>query len=231
MADNAPTNTDAGVSTGNQIDSAELERLQGRDKALEKFETEAKTAGHETVDSYIDMLAEQQYKNMTKPKVEPVQPKEPAKPPVDPPVQPVGLSDSDRAAIDLATRNSTQATLDNHYTQYLIEQKDMPKEQQSSYSKRELNVVLGSQAQQAIIQLAAEPGMDGNFYKAAKSFLDVKNLAKPKTDASQEALEAAKNTTTLPDGKAPPVEIKGDGNKSENDTLADDICPDDQPII
>lgn len=224
-----------------EIDGAELAQLQADSKKLNDLNDEAKSLGYKDHEAYLEFIEDEKFNKLMTPtpapapeptpKPAPAKEPEPAKvktpeptpaEPTPPPIQP-GMTAEERDAVNRNARMTTSTYLKADWLEHKYEQDKLPEDQKSVNSKASLQKAITSKEIGGLIQNLA-PKFDGNLFRAADHYLTVFQPAKEEDSEAKKALDKAKDDANLPGGQAPKPEPKP-GDKSENELLADDICP------
>jgi hypothetical protein len=149
------------------------------------------------------------------------------------PVIPAGLSEEDKQTIQGANKTATAAYFTAAYGEFLTTQSDLPKEERSKLGKMDLLKVINGPKQSLVAHLAAnDPQFQGNAFVVADYLINEskEREARAKEGANRTtALDKARVTANIESTTvAPPADNK---TKTENDKLADDIVPDDAPVV
>ena len=202
------------------VDRTELEQL--RANAARLTQLEADLSDFDSVEDYVAALEEEINKRDSKPKA-PVTPTPPKTPP---PAQ----DKTDMSQI-------ATAVIRSDWVEYRLDQKELPEDQRSNWTKQELLEVLYKQP--ALVgQVASEN--DGNLIAAARLVLDTtkgtvaKKVAEARKEGagSEAAKLAAAASANLPTGGAttPPKEETPEERAAEQKkAVLDSMLPDDPP--
>ena len=219
VADNQTTDTPK-VETPT-ISETELENLKAESATMKQLNEDAQALGYNSHTEYVAELERTRYNEIKDEgkKADVVddkkEPEKPAPTPVateTPPPDPLAV----------------HAVLEAQYAVYRQLQSELPKEQRSEYSRKDLLTVIQGPKGLTIQGLITDPEFDGNTFMAAKYLLDI---PKSKKDALQQATETADALSDAKETAKVSTDAPPPDNKQEKSVLekeADDIAPDDK---
>lgn len=236
-----PANANASVSTDppkvekTEVDSVELETLKKSQGAMDELNTEAVELGFTDFNQYKQFLEEKKFNEINSdppPAATPAPPATPTPPATQPVITPLPSNGADQK-LNQASQLSAQSWMESQWTQFYVDQHQLPEGERSSVTKEELFKLVTGPAGKAIESLSHKKEYEGNLFAAADTYANIENYREKARKAgaeSQAALNKAGETAALPGGVAPPQPPSGETPEQMNDKLADSICPDDPPI-
>lgn len=218
-----------------QISEAELETLKADAAQFAKIKEEANNVGFDNVEDYQDFLVTKKAEELDKEQPTTPQPAVNPKSVSKPATQPQKTAEElqqvqvEKDALEQRlNRSETMAStsyLQSDYVLFQMDQRDLPEEQRSKHTKKELYAFISDKTNGTLVRDEAKASGE-NLCVVADRILSIKDqLEAQRKGKAAPPLDPA--STQVGQGMSPRPEPK-EGDKTPQQLLAEAICPDEE---